>query len=263
VIKIDEKRQRFVGFTSADPDDGFPIEGGKGYIVNMEEGKTVAFVGAAWTNTPPVSAAPPVASRDSAWAFIVNGPVYEWDGQPCVVTVKSLKTGESVTDYVDEDGYFSAVVANLTRKSVVQTGDEVEVTVRDLKGEIVAGPIQKRITKADIHRAFARLSLTIGEVIPSETILLQNYPNPFNPETWIPFRLSQTSDVTINIYDISGELVRVLHLGQKPAGNYISADKAAYWDGRNESGEQVSSSLYFYTLKTADYSASRRMVIMK
>jgi hypothetical protein len=263
VIKIDEKRQKFVGFTLADPDDGFTIEGGKGYIVNMEEGKTITFVGAAWTNTMPVEAAPPVISRDSAWAFIVSGSIDEWDEQLCVVTVKNLRTGECVTAYVEKDGYFSAVFADLTRKSVVQIGDDVEVNVKDVKGDVIAGPVQKRITRADIHQAFAKLHLTIGEVIPQKTVLLQNYPNPFNPETWIPFKLSQTSDVTIAIYDIAGELVRVLHPGKKPAGSYISADKAAYWDGINESGEQVSSGVYFYTLKAEDFSATRRMVILK
>jgi len=263
VIKIDEKRQRFVGFTLADPDDGFPIEGGKGYIVNMKEGKMVAFVGAAWTNMLPVEAAPLEVSRDSAWAFIVSGPIYKWDGQPCVVTVKNLRTGEYATDYVKEDGYFSAVFADLTRKSVVQTGDEVEVAVRNLKGEVIAGPIQKRITKEDIHRVFTKLSLTIGEIIPQKTVLLQNYPNPFNPETWIPFKLSQSADVTITIYNIAGELVRALHLGRKPAGSYINSDKAAYWDGRNELGEQISSGVYFYNLKAEDFSATRRMAILK
>jgi hypothetical protein len=223
----------------------------------------VAFVGAAWTNTPSVEAAPPEVSRDSAWAFIVNGPVYEWDGQPCVVIVKNLKTGEGVTDYVKEDGYFSAVFADLTRKSVVQTGDEMEVTVRNLTGEIIAGPIQKGITREEIHQAFVKLPLNIGEVIPPETVLLQNYPNPFNPETWIPYQIRQPSEVVIRIYNATGRLIRTLNLGQREAGFYLSRSSAAYWNGKSDSNESVSSGLYFYQIKAGDFNATRRMVIVK
>jgi len=54
-IKLDAKRSRFVGFTEADSGDGFSIEGGQGYIVNVKESKVVPFIGAAWTNEPPLA----------------------------------------------------------------------------------------------------------------------------------------------------------------------------------------------------------------
>lgn len=73
VIKFDEARQRFYGFTLDAPDDGFVIEGGKGYIVNVPEGRVVTFTEAAWTNKPPVEAAPTLAQKDGAWAFVVSG----------------------------------------------------------------------------------------------------------------------------------------------------------------------------------------------
>ncbi len=98
---------------------------------------------------------------------------------------------------------------------------------------------------------------------PKDSQLLQNYPNPFNPETWIPYQLDQPAPVRIRIYDSSGRLVRTLDLGHQRAGFYTSHSEAAYWDGRNETGERVSSGLYFYQLQTDHFSAMRRMAIMK
>ncbi|MCD6505333.1 tandem-95 repeat protein [Candidatus Poribacteria bacterium] len=93
--------------------------------------------------------------------------------------------------------------------------------------------------------------------------LYQNYPNPFNPETWIPFELSKESDVKIEIYDISGRLIRELNLGRLKAGRYISRDKAAYWDGRNRNGELISSGIYYYVIQAGQFRQMRKMVILK
>jgi len=100
-------------------------------------------------------------------------------------------------------------------------------------------------------------------ILPNQTKLLQNYPNPFNPDTFIPFVLSQPENATITICDISGKVVRVLHLGQLPAGSYINRLSAAHWNGRNQDGQFVSSGMYFYRLKAGDFQAVRRMLIVK
>ena len=99
--------------------------------------------------------------------------------------------------------------------------------------------------------------------VPKETVLLANYPNPFNPETWIPYQLSETAEVTVTIHASDGKLVRTLELGQVPAGVYSDKDSAAYWDGRNAQGEPVASGVYFYTLTAGDFKATRKMVIRK
>ena len=109
-----------------------------------------------------------------------------------------------------------------------------------------------------------QLKQLIGwQMLPSHTTLLQNYPNPFNPETWIPFKLAQNTPVTINIYDTKGQLIRTIALGNKPAGVYVTKDKAAYWDGRDSLGEKVASGAYFYTLQAGDFRTVRKMVILK
>jgi hypothetical protein len=100
-------------------------------------------------------------------------------------------------------------------------------------------------------------------IIPEKTELVQNYPNPFNPETWIPFQLSKPSEVNIRIYNAGGKLVKTLQLGYKSAGMYIERSKAAYWDGRNDIGEKVSSGIYFYELQTDTFREIRKMVLLK
>ena len=99
--------------------------------------------------------------------------------------------------------------------------------------------------------------------VPSETALLANYPNPFNPETWLPYQLSEAAEVTLTIYSMDGNLVRRLDLGHKAAGFYQNRSRAAYWDGRNKVGERVASGIYFYTLTAGDFSATRKMLIVK
>ncbi|MDD9975190.1 MAG: T9SS type A sorting domain-containing protein [Candidatus Poribacteria bacterium] len=95
------------------------------------------------------------------------------------------------------------------------------------------------------------------------TALLANYPNPFNPETWIPYRLAAAADVTLTIYDINGQVVRQLALGHQAAGMYQTRSRAAYWDGRNAFGEPVASGVYFYTLTAGNFTATRKMLILK
>ncbi|MBW1803816.1 MAG: T9SS type A sorting domain-containing protein, partial [Deltaproteobacteria bacterium] len=112
------------------------------------------------------------------------------------------------------------------------------------------------ITKSLLYRLI--FSVTI-----SKTEVFQNYPNPFNPDTWIPYQLAEDVDVVIRIYDATGRLVRALNLGHKPGGFYTTKEESAYWDGRNEAGEQVASGIYFYSITAGDFSAMRKMVVKK
>jgi len=96
-----------------------------------------------------------------------------------------------------------------------------------------------------------------------KTELFQNFPNPFNPETWIPYSLSKSEHVTIRIYTSTGQLVRTLDLGQKPSGAYLTKEKAAYWDGKNEAGEMVASNIYFYVMEAGETTDSRKMVVSR
>ena len=98
---------------------------------------------------------------------------------------------------------------------------------------------------------------------PMRTQLLQSYPNPFNPDVWIPYELGEDASVSVEIYNISGQLVRTLQVGMKKRGQYIAKDKAVYWDGRTQLGERATSGVYFYVLKAGDYVSMRKMAILK
>ncbi len=106
-------------------------------------------------------------------------------------------------------------------------------------------------------------NLLASLIIPKETALLANYPNPFNPETWIPYQLAASAEVTLTIYDMNGGVVRRLEVGHQAAGIYQSRNRALYWDGRNGGGESVASGLYFYTLRAGNFTGTRKMLIRK
>ena len=112
-------------------------------------------------------------------------------------------------------------------------------------------------------QGIANLEKLLASLIPEATALLANYPNPFNPETWIPYQLAESGEVTLTIYNINGKMVRRLAVGHRAAGMYRSRSRAAYWDGRNGLGESLASGVYFYTLTVGEFIATRRMLILK
>ena len=120
----------------------------------------------------------------------------------------------------------------------------------------------RHLAVSDVLSAFLALLAEMG-AIPETTALLPNYPNPFNPETWIPYHLSKDAAVTVTIYNMQGVIVRQLMLGHQPAGVYESRGRAAYWDGKNQIGEQVASGVYFYTLTAGEFNATRKLLIAK
>ena len=122
---------------------------------------------------------------------------------------------------------------------------------------------QLNLTDANSQRGIRFLDQLLAALTPKETVLLPNFPNPFNPETWIPYQLAEPADVTVMIYAVDGTLVRSLVLGHQPIGIYQGKSRAAYWDGRNALGEPVASGIYFYTFTAGEFTATRKMLIMK
>ncbi len=122
---------------------------------------------------------------------------------------------------------------------------------------------QLNITDTTSQRGIRFLEQLLLVRTHGKTALLPNYPNPFNPETWIPYQLSATADVTIEIYSSDGQLIRTLDIGEQPAGLYQNRSRAAYWNGKNQIGEPVASGVYFYTLTAGYYTGTRKMLIRK
>ena len=271
VITLDPARQQFVAWTPNAPDDGFPIEGAKGYIANLPEARNVVFTGTGWTHQMPVAAAPvaitPLIRGDrgvsqKAWAFVVSGYLEgEHYYNDHYIRIENLRTNTSTKAQV-RGNYFAAATVNLNYRSVVELGDTLALTVTDAHGNIVSEKFNFTVNPVNLANAVLNVTLE-GIGTPKQSSLLQNYPNPFNPETWIPYRLSEAGPVSLSIYDTKGTLIRTLSLGNQSAGFYQNRERAAYWDGRNALGEPVASGVYFYQLVTPSFQQTRRMLILK
>jgi flagellar hook assembly protein FlgD len=88
--------------------------------------------------------------------------------------------------------------------------------------------------------------------------LEQNYPNPFNPSTTIRYQLPEKSEVTLSIFDITGNEVRTLLKETLAAGEY-----SVTWNGANDQGIPVSSGVYLYRIQADNYTEAKRMILMR
>ena len=163
-----------------------------------------------------------------------------------------------VRDLVLVAGMFGEIAAAPSAQpqtSEMLTAAAIRQWLADAKALEISDPI--------MERGVGVLQQLLTSLTPRENELLANYPNPFNPETWIPYRLAEDAFVTLTIYDGMGQVVRTIDVGHQTSAVHESRSKAIYWDGRNELGEQVASGMYFYHLSAGDYSATRKMVILK
>ena len=158
-------------------------------------------------------------------------------------------------------GRVSSVVFSPDGNTLVSGSRDSTILLWDFRRFTTWGDIKHAV--ADGTMQASELSPSATAFMPVRTALLPNYPNPFNPETWIPYQLKKSAQVTLTIYDMNGGRVRTLEVGHRPAGVYRSRERAVYWDGRNQQGELVANGVYFYTLTTADFNATRKMLVGK
>jgi hypothetical protein len=97
-----------------------------------------------------------------------------------------------------------------------------------------------------------------SEQVPQFYSLSQNYPNPFNPSTTIKYALPAPTHVELKVYNVLGQMVKVLVNEDQKAGQY-----SVVWDGTNPDGDQAATGVYFYQLKTGDFTTSRKMMLLK
>jgi len=171
----------------------------------------------------------------------------------------------SAGEYVLIFDEYGQLIDRLTAPSLLSHNGMIANVTRDLREEYIAVMGDKFFVFANptpLNSSQKRKKLLTWAKVKHAT-LLQNYPNPFNPETWIPFDLAADATVSIRIYDVKGELVRQLDIGRQESGRYFDKGNAAYWNGKDQLGQSVSSGLYFYMLKAGSFTATRRMVILK
>jgi fibronectin type 3 domain-containing protein len=116
-----------------------------------------------------------------------------------------------------------------------------------------------RIEAVDIHGKTESFGPVVIRVISPKTFTLQqNTPNPFNPMTTIQYQLAEQTPVRLTIYNISGQMVRVLVDADQTAGFYTIR-----WDGRDSRGQTVSSGLYIYRIDAGSFTGVRKMIFVK
>jgi flagellar hook capping protein FlgD len=250
------------------------VEGGVGYLAVMSEAKTVTFAGKPWRNTQSNLAAPGrynAGQGTNTPLLVVLGkavfPGVSELPEGVGIQIKYPNTGVSKTAIANSSGNYAAALIDIPGNgkpgvsAICKSGDVIQVQVTDPRW--ISETITHTLTAEDIRLNYVVLPPIQLEIIPTESVLLPNYPNPFNPETWIPYRLSQDAEVSIEIYSLSGRQIRTLTMGKKAAGNYVDRYKAAYWDGTNDVGEAVASGIYFYVIRAGEFEAIRRMAILK
>ena len=147
-------------------------------------------------------------------------------------------------------------VANPKYESLLKTTKAGAVIL----GEGVAAPDLNVVRVADAYVAFAKvLAMFAPEpALPEGFSLSQNYPNPFNPETTISYDVAKTGTVRLSVYALTGQVVRTLVDGGHAAGSYTVT-----WDGTDDTGHPVASGVYLCRMVAGQYSAVRKLVLMK
>jgi hypothetical protein len=112
-----------------------------------------------------------------------------------------------------------------------------------------------RVERPEFENVTVALSGVAGAnaELPTVYALDQNYPNPFNPSTEISFDLPSAGHVELSVYNILGQKVVTLIDGQREAGRHVATFNA----------DQYSSGVYFYRIAAADYSATKKMLLLK
>jgi len=128
-------------------------------------------------------------------------------------------------------------------------------------GEVIASPVLSESDPVSINRKnIDHINITkdpLGNAsqqdIPGEFHLEQNYPNPFNPSTTIEFGLPKATDIKVSVYNVIGQRVATLADEFRKAG----------WHTVKFHANDISSGVYFYRLKTAEWTKTRKFLLLK
>jgi len=234
----------------------------------------------------------PSSSQPSARISIAPNPIYIYwafalDPKPMEVVIGDLSGGYSVGDIdpstillndgLQPEGYeiisgypgFSGEVmaAHFSISDFVDSYPllyDTTIQVYSISLNLNNGPI---INQEGSLTIIGRKSRSVGKefIIPEAELhlpnsyeLTQNFPNPFNPLTEISFSLPRASDVTFEIYNITGQKVATLVNGALEAGEHT-----VQWDSRDESGNSVASGIYLYRLTAGEFTDTKKMILLK
>ena len=202
-----------------------------------------------------------------------NGPVrgieFELKFDPTMVNIMPpslLNFQENVMiSYTEkEPGILKVLAANLQGGHIEATnnsymsipvkfmGNERDIAFVTLEGIKLAG------ADGSLINTVARTNSSEVKVIPGAFALHQNFPNPFNPSTEIRFDLPEAGNVNLAIYNLMGQKIRTLSSDNMTPGYH-----AIIWDGTNDIGSQVATGMYFYSIQSSEFQATKKMLFLK
>ena len=149
------------------------------------------------------------------------------------------------------DQYYAEIPAQAASSQV-----EYYLTAASLNG--VATSLPYAAAAAPYGFAVTPASGVGGGSLPGLTVLGPNVPNPFNPQTTISFTLATDGPTSLRIFDLRGQLVRVLLDGPHDAGHF-----SVSWDGRDDTGRAVASGTYFSRLTGGDVVQQHKMMLVR
>ncbi len=144
-----------------------------------------------------------------------------------------------VPDVAPDDTFYTMVVTTMVTDDDVPANDAMQKTIYAFRWVGIE-------------------EVLIVPRIPTVFGLSQNSPNPFHHTTHIRFQVSAPRDASLRVYDLSGSLVKTLVDGAQEPGYYT-----AVWDGRDQVGLEVPSGIYFYRLKAGDFTATRKLTVLR
>ncbi|MGH1362178.1 MAG: DUF5123 domain-containing protein [Calditrichia bacterium] len=180
-----------------------------------------------------------------------------WEAFPANATLSVATAGNGSVTLNPEGGVYD-IGTEVTLTAVPDSGWVFFEWQGALSGN--TNPEVLTITENTTVTAVFEIATGIGDgaLVPHEFAVSQNYPNPFNPSTTIKFQVPQVSSVSLVVYNILGHRVRTLVNNNFEPGYYN-----VVWDGRNDSGQAVSSGMYIYRFEAEDYRWTQKMIMMK
>ncbi|MEA3287006.1 MAG: FlgD immunoglobulin-like domain containing protein [Candidatus Marinimicrobia bacterium] len=234
---------------------------GGGGILGIDDNDVYLINSICWGNTP-----------DQIESYIYGYPYY-WTASHFGIAFSNVQGGTSQVDlqtggllfYENNhvlDPLFTDVIGgdfSLTESSpCVDTGTAFYVWENDTLIDLSSDDYLGTAPDMGAYEYDETVSIASLPAVPLHYALHQNYPNPFNPTTTIRYDLPEASDVELFIYDVRGRLVNTLTTEHRPSGAY-----QAQWNGINQTGNPVSTGVYFCRLEAGSYNKTIKMLFLK
>ena len=167
--------------------------------------------------------------------------------------VDNLGVGQSV-QATDDASALAATGVTCNPRAMAKSADGMTLYVADFSTSV----IQKWTNANPVTLTIDDDSQDDSPIVAKGYALNQAYPNPFNPSTTISYEVGRTGNATLKVFNLRGELIRILKEGWHFNGRHQVS-----WDGKDNSGMQVPSGTYIYRLSSAEVSFSKRVTFMK